>query len=168
MLNVALGTWWSQVEVCPPGTLSTTITYTSLPLTIMTDTRKRHRSVSVSSGSSGISLPEDVPTKYHRAPSPDKEYLCTLPPTCSQPETAQRFASAAELDAHQTSFHKYLCRVPIRDKPGRIGEGALVPVMPEHFTGRMPGRAFNSKWRECGKAFPDGRLLEIVSAAVQS
>ncbi|CAK9786258.1 hypothetical protein CC85DRAFT_285759 [Cutaneotrichosporon oleaginosum] len=98
------------------------------------------------------------PTKFHRAPSPSREYLCTLPPTCSQPDTAQTFATEAELEAHQERLHRWMCRVPIRDKPGRVGEGATV-LVPEQFTGRGP-RA-GQRFRECGKVFPNERLLDL-------
>jgi len=117
-------------------------------------------------GSPAPSSPTSPAPKYHRAPSPDRQHLCTLPPTCSQPDTAQRFATLAELQAHQANFHQWVCRVAIRDKPGRVGEGAEVPVpvMPEHFAGRNPGgRGKGTRWRECGKVFPDGRLLDLVS-----
>lgn len=138
--------------------------------------RKRARSVSSSESGGGLSDVELGSTgspsspapaaKYHRAPSPEREHLCTLPPFCSQPDTAQRFATLEELEAHQTNFHQWVCRVAIRDKPGRVGEGAElpIPVMPEHFAGRNPGgRGKGTRWRECGKVFPDGRLLELVS-----
>lgn len=112
--------------------------------------------------------------KYHRAPSPEREYLCTLPPTCAQPGTSQRFATQAALDAHQVRLHRWVCRVAVRDKPGRVGEGAQIVLpdgvpaalaLPEHFSGRNPGgRGKGQKWRECGKIFPDGRLLDLVRA----
>lgn len=101
--------------------------------------------------------------KYHRAPSPDRPFLCTLPPTCSQPGTSQAFASQADLDAHQDRLHRWMCRVPIRDKPGRVGEGEPVLILPEQFAGRGPrGGTHGQRWRECGKVFPEERLLDLV------
>lgn len=130
---------------------------------------KRQRSESLSSESeaegsmrSRTPSPKLAPTpKFHRGESPPKELLCTLPPTCSQPGKAQAFATQAELDAHQASLHQWVCRVPIRDKPGRLGEGQYV-IVPEHFAGRSTFGKGN-KWRECGKVFPEERLLDLVS-----
>lgn len=129
---------------------------------------KRRRSESLSSESedegsmrSRTPSPEPAPAKFHRGESPPKELLCTLPPTCSQPGKAQAFATQAELDAHQASLHQWICRVPIRDKAGRVGEGEFV-IVPEQFSGRSTAGKGN-KWRECGKVFPDGRLLDLVS-----
>ncbi|BEI81384.1 hypothetical protein CcaverHIS002_0205440 [Cutaneotrichosporon cavernicola] len=70
------------------------------------------------------------PTKFHRAPCLDDTYHCTLPPSC-WPE-AQSFACVADLEAHQDRMHRWMCRVPVRDKPGRIGEGATV-LVPQQF-----------------------------------
>lgn len=141
--------------------------------------RKRQRSLSSDSssdssyaGSDAMDLPSPPGSprrqpapKYHRAPEAERTHLCVLPPTCSQPDTAQAFATLDELEAHQAAFHRWICHVPIRDKPGRVGEGEPV-VMPEQFAGRAahsaPGPS-GQRWRECGKAFPDERLLDLVS-----
>ncbi|GMK54251.1 hypothetical protein CspeluHIS016_0108370 [Cutaneotrichosporon spelunceum] len=101
------------------------------------------------------------PMKFHRAPTSDQpgesgEYVCTLPPTCSLPDEAQRFSSLAEMEAHQERMHRWMCRVPVRDKPGRVGEGATV-IVPEQF---MVGRR-GQRFRECGRVFPNERLLDL-------
>lgn len=146
---------------------------TETPTGTNSDYRKRARSVSVSSSDSSMSgdmdslpsspRPFSAPAaKYHRAPSPERIHLCTLAPTCSQPDTAQSFSSQTELDAHQASFHRWICHVPIRDKPGRIGEGDAVLFVPEQFAGRSPAGRTRERWRECGKVFPEERLLDLV------
>lgn len=125
--------------------------------------RKRARSSSSASPSPPHSpTPLDYherPTKFHRAPTAEHEYVCTLPPACAQPGDAQTFESEADLEAHQERMHRWMCRVPIRDKPGRVGEGATVLVS-EHFTGRLPRPG--QRFRECGKVFPNERLLDLV------
>lgn len=35
-------------------------------------------------------------------------------------------------------------------------------VVPEHFAGRVAGGRKGERWRECGKVFPDERLLDLV------
>ncbi|WVF66473.1 hypothetical protein IAT40_001213 [Kwoniella sp. CBS 6097] len=144
---------------------------------------KRARSLSSSSGSSGSSSvggPSRTPSpppKFHRAPSPTtKSFICVLPPTCSQPDTSTYYATQAELDRHQETFHKWVCHVPIRDRgtesqgfpssgsgsggrnwKGKEREGTLVNGVPESF---VAGRIKDGKrWRECSKVFPDERLL---------
>lgn len=145
------------------------------------DGRKRRRSASASSSSSdmaGIMGSRCPPspefdrahtTKFHRresSPQRDLQLLCTLPPTCSQPGKAQAFATQAALDAHQASMHRWVCRVPIKDKPDRVGEGELV-LVPEHFSGRSTA-GHGRNWRECGKVFPDERLLDLVSCSCRN
>ncbi|KAL7419975.1 hypothetical protein Q5752_004938 [Cryptotrichosporon argae] len=148
------------------------------------DRVKRARSLSSSSSSSPASSSQSSPSrptpKHHRLPSPapDAAFLCTLPPTCSQPRTAQAFSSASELARHQEAYHRFVCRVPVRDRAGRDGrlldpaptnqDGAAhgqhaggrgsAEWVPEQFQGRKT--AFG-RWRECGKVLPDARLLEL-------
>lgn len=141
------------------------------------DTRKRARSASLSSSDGGMSsdggehhADDDGDThvpapKLYRLPEGAKPYLCTMAPTCSQPGTAQAFATLPELEAHQAAFHRWVCRVPVREKPGRVPEGDAVLVVPEQFAGRSPVGSRGHKWRECGKVFPDERLLDLVSGA---
>ncbi|KAL1409630.1 hypothetical protein Q8F55_003626 [Vanrija albida] len=135
------------------------------------DTRKRVRSASLSSSDGGVSdggesdrddHRDHVPAKLYRLPEGDKPHLCTMAPSCSQPGSSQAFATAAELDAHQAAMHRWVCRVPVREKPGRVPEGEAVLVVPEQFAGRSPlARGLGHKWRECGKVFPDERMLDL-------
>jgi hypothetical protein len=124
---------------------------------------KRRRSPSTSSSSSsGESDPEgdlSPAPKYHRStPSSSLPFTCTLPPTCSQPGTVTAYATESELERHQDAFHRWICRTPIRNKP-RPGDEAAVP---EAFVSKRNG--FNGEvWKECGKVFPDERLLHLVS-----
>lgn len=148
---------------------------------------KRARSVSSASSSSegaasdrSRSLsPQPVP-KYHRSSSDAARqgaYLCTLPPTCSQPGTATSFASQPELDKHQESFHRWICHTPVRDReaaaagPSRPFTRAAAQQagldteddgsrLPEAFVSGYGKRA----WKECGKVFPEERLFDLVSA----
>lgn len=157
---------------------------------------KRARSLSSSSSSTSSAAssshshsrsPSPTPSpppKYHRAsPSPHAtfRFICTLPPTCSQPSTSTSYATLAELERHQEAFHRWVCRVPIRDReagPSRTrssngkgkdqdygGVDSRVPVeddahrLPEGFVSGYGNKA----WKECGKVFPDERLLELVS-----
>lgn len=124
---------------------------------------KRRRSPSASSSSSsGESDPEEglsPAPKYHRStPSSSLPYTCTLPPTCSQPDTVSSYATEAELERHQDAFHRWICRTPIRNKARPTEEAAV----PESFVSKRGG--FNGEvWKECGKVFPDERLLHLVS-----
>ncbi|WVQ94072.1 hypothetical protein IAU59_001150 [Kwoniella sp. CBS 9459] len=147
---------------------------------------KRARSLSSSSGGSAASSSSagssrtapSPPPKFHRAPSPSsKPFICVLPPTCSQPDTSTYYATQAELDRHQDTFHKWICHVPIRDREREhqavsTGSGSTtskdkgkergsVPMdgVPESF---MAGRIRDGKrMRECSKVFPDERLLSL-------
>jgi hypothetical protein len=127
---------------------------------------KRRRSPSSSSSSSsGESDPEEglsPAPKYHRStPSSSLPYTCTLPPTCSQPDTVSSYATQAEFERHQDAFHRWICRTPIRNKPRPTEEAAV----PESFVSKRGG--FNGEvWKECGKVFPDERLLHLVSRPV--
>ncbi|WVR03414.1 hypothetical protein IAU60_000405 [Kwoniella sp. DSM 27419] len=138
---------------------------------------KRARSISSDSsyssdGSAGPSRTPSPPPKYHRAPSPGtKPYSCHLPPTCSQPGTSTLYATQAELDRHQETFHRWVCRIPIRD---RLAEGApkgkerdQTPSdgwVPEQFVGRK--ERDGKRWRECAKVFPDERILALHQTEV--
>jgi len=130
---------------------------------------KRRRSPSPSSKSSSSSprsrssSPSLSPApKYHR-PSPSNlsptdatTYICVLPPTCSQPSTSSSYPTLAELERHQESFHRWICLTPIRVRAeeAEVQEGCL----PERFTKTREG----TSWKECEKAFPDERLLNLV------
>ncbi|KAK8845326.1 hypothetical protein IAR55_006039 [Kwoniella newhampshirensis] len=155
---------------------------------------KRPRSISSSSISSAPSLAststddksesdfDSQPIKYHRAPSPThKPYSCTLPPTCSQPGTSTSYTTEAQLARHQDTFHRWICRVPIRDREGenrlrnnqkglspkgkgkeeadtgKEAEKSMMVLVPEGFVG---GRG-HRRWKECLKVFPDERLLDL-------
>ncbi|TXT06034.1 hypothetical protein VHUM_03507 [Vanrija humicola] len=86
-----------------------------------------------------------------------------MAPTCSQPGGATAFGTAAELEAHQAAMHRWVCAVPVREKPGRVPEGDAVLVVPEQFAGRsaLGGAGRVHRWRECGKVFPDERMLDL-------
>ncbi|OCF34972.1 hypothetical protein I316_03519 [Kwoniella heveanensis BCC8398] len=116
------------------------------------------------------------PPKFHRALSPSRSsrsFICVLPPTCSQPDTSTYYATQAELDKHQETFHKWICHVPVRDREreyqaskgqsgGKEKEREDTPVIdgvPESF---VAGRIKDGKrWKECSKVFPDERLLTL-------
>ena len=124
---------------------------------------KRARSISSSSSSSFASASSVVSLtpapKYHRASqinSPSTNpFICTLPPTCNQPSTTTSYATLAELDRHQESFHRWICRTPIRVRPSETGSQLPESFMSVTREGRMG-------WKECGKAFPEERLLDLV------
>ena len=135
-------------------------------------TVKRPRSSSPSSPASFVSFsaspsssqrsPSLSPApKYHR-PSPSTSftplpYTCHLAPTCSQPSNSTSYATLRELDAHQQAFHRWICRTPIRVRPSETKDGEV----PQSFM-RKTGEG-KLGWRECGKAFPEERLLALVS-----
>lgn len=92
---------------------------------------KRSRSDSISSSSSTAtasssgsrasrgntpSLTEQHPSKFHRTPEVQGNYICCLPPTCHQPSTVSTFTSQGELDLHQERLHSHVCRVLVRDR----------------------------------------------------
>ena len=126
---------------------------------------KRRRSPSLSSSEAGDDAsvssrsPSPAP-KYHRSGAGDEQqgnaFVCNLPPTCSQVHTSTSFATQAELQRHQETFHKWVCRVPVKDryKPGATSSG-----VPEAFVSKKKGW----EWKECAKVFPDERLLNLVS-----
>jgi hypothetical protein len=133
---------------------------------------KRRRSLTPSSSSSSStststsrSPSQTPPPKFHRSAQSSTQaqpHLCTLPPTCSQPDTTNSFATLAELERHQEAFHRWVCRVPIRNRAGERDKGRSVePIggVPERFVGR------EGMWeyRECGKVFPDETFLVLVS-----
>lgn len=133
---------------------------------------KRRRSSSISSsgedsdaGSQASDSLSPAP-KYHRAieqPGPSRPFLCTLPPTCSQPSTATSYSTEEELLRHQDTFHKWVCRTPIKfriDPPTHSTPVADENRVPEAFVSRKKGW----EYKECGKVFPDERLLDLVSA----
>lgn len=156
----------------------------------LTPRGKRARSVSSASSSSdggasdqSRSLSPEPFQKYHRSSSDAAgpgAYLCTLPPTCSQPGTATSFASQTALDKHQESFHRWICHTPVRDREA-ANAGPSRPVtraaarqadlnaeedgsrLPEGFVSGYGKRA----WKECGKVFPEERLFELVSVLPQ-
>ena len=127
--------------------------------------RKRARSASSSSSSSSSPSSSSVVSlipapKYHRPSSTtspsDNPFICTLPPTCNQPATITSYATLSELERHQQCFHRWICRTPIRVRPSETGDGEV----PESFMSVT--REGKMGWRECGKAFPEGRLLDLV------
>ena len=100
--------------------------------------------------------------KYHR-PSPSSShntYLCSLPPTCSQPEAYTSYATLAELERHQASFHQWVCRTPVRIRDGQTASSASNAGV----STQNEAEEAQSGWVECSKAFPDDRLLSLVSA----
>ena len=131
---------------------------------------KRQRSLTPSSVSSNASNDSRSPSpslspapKYHRkstSPGPSsRPYICTLPPTCSQPSTSSSYAAEAELLRHQQTFHRWVCRTPMKDRGKKsFNDNAL----PEALLSRKKGW----EWKECGKVFPDERLLNLVSGSV--
>jgi hypothetical protein len=64
-----------------------------------------------------------------------------------------------ELERHQEAFHKWICRTPIRDRSMEKGKGK--EELPKGFVGGRGG----GEWRQCEKAFPDERLLILVSCS---
>ncbi|WRT63445.1 uncharacterized protein IL334_000350 [Kwoniella shivajii] len=146
---------------------------------------KRSRSLSSSSteGSSSSFRSPSPPPKYHRAPSSPttKPFLCVLPPTCSQTGSSTSYSNQVELDRHQDIYHKWICRIPIRDRAievSHIAKGkeketldldsdldlSKTVTVPESFSG---GRIKDGKrWKECLKAFPDERLYNLHQAEV--
>ena len=128
--------------------------------------RKRARSLSSSSSSSTGSSPrlEDSkspspPPKFRRAsPNRDLGFICTLPPTCSQPGFTNSFATQDELKRHHRSYHRWICHQPVRVKPDKVADGQMQKV-PESF-GTTRG---HKVMRECQKVFPEERLLDLVS-----
>ncbi|WWD22276.1 hypothetical protein CI109_106767 [Kwoniella shandongensis] len=140
---------------------------------------KRPRSISSASSASSSSIgsssstdesrsPPQPPPKYHRAPSPTlKPYTCNIAPTCSQPGTSTSYSTEPELERHQETFHKWICRVPIRDKDSERGTST-----PEKGKGRAEEDGWSvpegfvstrgqKRWKECMKVFPEERLLEL-------
>ena len=122
---------------------------------------KRSRSISSSSDSSAASDSRSVSyspaPKYHRVSgSPSKRgssntFICTLPPTCSNPDSASSYVTQEDLEGHQNAFHKWICTTPVRDK--------TVPRDKAKSTGES-----SKAMVECGKVFPEERLLTLVSA----
>ena len=159
---------------------------------------KRARSLSASSASSSStsSSVSDAsagsgsrhPAKFHRAvPSAPGTYTCCLPPTCHQPSTSPSFGTAGELERHQEQYHRFVCRVPIRDKgsggravsttyatgsapaSGSASAGAGAAEMDGSYregselpAGFVSGGGQRGRWKECGKVFPDDRFLSLV------
>lgn len=132
----------------------------------MMETRLKRRRSSISSSSSSSDNDDHTPSrspspsptpKYHRAtPSSDLPYTCNLPPTCSQPQTSTSYATEDELVRHQDTFHRWVCRTPIRDRIQPVPQNGV----PQAFVGRGGS---GKGWKECGKVFPDERFLQLVS-----
>lgn len=122
-------------------------------------------SSSLGDPSSRSPTPPPAP-KYHRSlPLTTDAYTCNLPPTCSQPSTSTSYASPADLDRHQAIFHTWVCRTPIRNKQG--DRPLLRLPLPDDAGSSVPetfvSRRGQWEWMECGKVFPDERMLNLVS-----
>ncbi|KAK1926314.1 hypothetical protein DB88DRAFT_481422 [Papiliotrema laurentii] len=128
---------------------------------------KRRRSASITSSSASSSSSSPSPSrspspapvpKYHRTDHSltptDTPFTCNLPPTCSQPHTITSYATEEELLRHQETFHRWVCRTPIKDRSQ--------PTPPDGVPTRfVSGNPDGKGWKECGKVFPDERLLHL-------
>ncbi|EIW67830.1 hypothetical protein TREMEDRAFT_57357 [Tremella mesenterica DSM 1558] len=99
------------------------------------------------------------PPKYHRAsPHTTLDFICTLPPTCSQPETTTSYVTLEELERHQENFHRWICHHPIKVKQDDKTSGSATTTrVPESFASKR-GEAL---LRSCEKVFPEARLLDL-------
>lgn len=121
---------------------------------------KRPRSISSSSGSSSQasssrSLSSTPPPKFHKPvqSTHTNQYTCNLPPTCSQPHTSTSYPTEEDLERHQETFHRWVCRTSVRNRNTH-------PQHQDPFA--VPEGFIAGKWKECGKVFPEERYLSLV------
>lgn len=72
---------------------------------------------------------------------------CSLPPSCSLPNSPTVLTNSEEMEQHHATYHTHVCTAP--DPDTSLG-------------------VQRSRPRECGKVFPDERFLDLVSVSLTS